>query len=158
MVFGVSCVGSLVAPARHGDDAGVGSLSSVARRLWFPGLPCVYGTDGTYRRYVLAYLNNLTYLDYAMVMKSEIVAAREQYQVSASQCERSSASDRVRASASECCGERGLFPSAPPPFLARLRRRAPTTSRVRAIAPRVVVSLFRMSRVAPPRVMCRPRR
>ena len=36
--------------------------------------------ESEYRMYVLAYLNNLTYLDYAMVMKSEIVAAREQYQ------------------------------------------------------------------------------
>ena len=36
--------------------------------------------EGEYRMYVLAYLNDLTYLDYSMVLKSETVAAREQYQ------------------------------------------------------------------------------
>ena len=36
--------------------------------------------EGEYRMYVLAYLNDLTYLDYSMVVKTETVAAREQYQ------------------------------------------------------------------------------
>jgi len=36
--------------------------------------------EGEYRLYVLAYLSGLTYLDYSMVLKSETVAAREQYQ------------------------------------------------------------------------------
>lgn len=36
--------------------------------------------EGEYRMYVLAYLNDLTYLDYSMVMKAETIAAREQYQ------------------------------------------------------------------------------
>lgn len=35
--------------------------------------------ESEYRMYVLAYLKHLTYLDYSMVMKSEIDAAREQY-------------------------------------------------------------------------------
>lgn len=36
--------------------------------------------EGEYRMYVLAYLNDLTYLDYSMVVRTETVAAREQYQ------------------------------------------------------------------------------
>jgi hypothetical protein len=36
--------------------------------------------EADYRVYTLAYLNNLKYLDYAMVVKSEVAAAREQYQ------------------------------------------------------------------------------
>lgn len=36
--------------------------------------------EGEYRRHVLAYLNQLTYLDYSMVTKAESTAARELYQ------------------------------------------------------------------------------
>ena len=36
--------------------------------------------EADYRVFTLAYLNNLKYLDYAMVVKSEVAAAREQYQ------------------------------------------------------------------------------
>ena len=36
--------------------------------------------EGEYRMYILAYVNDLTYLDYSMVTKAETVAAREQYQ------------------------------------------------------------------------------
>ena len=36
--------------------------------------------ESEYRMYVLAYLIELKYLDYAMVVKSEVVSAREQYQ------------------------------------------------------------------------------
>lgn len=36
--------------------------------------------EGEYRPYVLAYLKHLKYLDYAMVVQSEVAAAREQYQ------------------------------------------------------------------------------
>mgnify|MGYP001500144707 CR=1 FL=1 len=36
--------------------------------------------ESEYRMFVLAYLNDLTYLDYSMVTKGETIAAREQYQ------------------------------------------------------------------------------
>mmetsp|Transcript_11351 Transcript_11351/g.39436 ORF Transcript_11351/g.39436 Transcript_11351/m.39436 type:complete len:311 (+) Transcript_11351:55-987(+) len=36
--------------------------------------------EGEYRMYVLAYLHDLTYFDFSMVLKAETVAAREQYQ------------------------------------------------------------------------------
>jgi len=36
--------------------------------------------ENEYRMFVLAYLNDLTYLDYSMVTKGETAAAREQYQ------------------------------------------------------------------------------
>ena len=62
------------------------ALDSIVRLRCFRNLQLLnlegnpVSREGEYRMYVLAYLNDLTYLDYSMVMKTETVAAREQYQ------------------------------------------------------------------------------
>jgi hypothetical protein len=42
--------------------------------------------EAEYRMMVLAFLNQLKYLDYSMVQRDEIIAAREQFQVRTPAC------------------------------------------------------------------------
>ena len=62
------------------------SLDSVQRLRKFKSLRLLnlegnpVSKESEFRMYILAYLNGLTYLDYAMVVKSDVLTAREQYQ------------------------------------------------------------------------------
>jgi len=64
----------------------ISSMESVVTLRKFPSLQLLnlegnpVSDEAEYRTYILAYMRNLKYLDYAMVLQSEIASAREQYQ------------------------------------------------------------------------------